>query len=141
MKNNRICVFLQQQRNKSYDMASHNELGLQGEAFAAQYLEDNGYMIRHRNWKSFSGKEIDIVAEKDGTLVFVEVKTRKSALYGQPFEAVDKRKTYYLVAAAKSYMRVFSWFRYVRFDIISLLGARPPFQLQHIESAFDPHML
>ncbi|MDO4950228.1 MAG: YraN family protein [Bacteroidales bacterium] len=122
-------------------MASHNELGLQGEAFAAQYLEDSGYMVRHCNWKSFSGKEIDIVAEKDGILVFVEVKTRRSALYGQPFEAVDRRKMQYLMAAANSYTRLFNWHRHVRFDVISLVGLQPPFQLQHIENAFDPHML
>ncbi len=122
-------------------MAFHNELGLQGEAFAAQYLEDSGYTIRHRNWKSFSGKEIDIVAEKDETLVFVEVKTRKSALYGQPLEAVNKRKMQYLMAAATSYTRLFHWFPHVRFDVISLIGSQPPFQLHHIENAFDPHML
>ena len=56
-------------------MAAHNELGKEGELLAANHLQSEGYVIRHRNWRC-GHKELDIVAEKDGTLVFVEVKTR-----------------------------------------------------------------
>ena len=55
-------------------MAAHNELGKEGELLAANHLQSEGYVIRHRNWRC-GHKELDIVAEKDGTLVFVEVKT------------------------------------------------------------------
>lgn len=54
-------------------MAGHNELGKNGENQAAAYLEAQGYVIRHRNWRS-GKKELDLVAEKDGELVVVEVK-------------------------------------------------------------------
>ncbi len=55
-------------------MAAHNELGKEGELLAANHLQSEGYVIRHRNWRC-GHKELDIVAEKDGTLVFVEEKT------------------------------------------------------------------
>ena len=64
-------------------MAAHNELGKEGELLAANHLQSEGYVIRHRDWRC-GHKELDIVAEKDGTLVFVEVKTRKDVLFGLP---------------------------------------------------------
>ena len=68
-------------------MTAHNELGKEGELLAANHLQSEGYVIRHRNWRC-GHKELDIVAEKDGTLVFVEVKTRKDVLFGLPEDAV-----------------------------------------------------
>lgn len=56
-------------------MARHNDLGKEGEDAAAAYLIKKGYVIRHRNW-FFDKFELDIVAEKDHTLVIVEVKSR-----------------------------------------------------------------
>ena len=64
-------------------MAAHNELGKEGELLAANHLQSEGYVIRHRNWRC-GHKELDIVAEKDGTLVFVEVKTRKDVYSDSP---------------------------------------------------------
>lgn len=55
-------------------MAAHNELGKEGELLAANHLQSEGYVIRHRNWRC-GHKELDIVAEKDGTLVFTSTKT------------------------------------------------------------------
>ena len=72
-------------------MAAHNELGKEGELLAANHLQSEGYVIRHRNWRC-GHKELDIVAEKDGTLVFVEVKTRKDVLFGLPEDAVTNGK-------------------------------------------------
>ena len=73
-------------------MAAHNELGKEGELLAANHLQSEGYVIRHRNWRC-GHKELDIVAEKDGTLVFVEVKTRKDVLFGLPEDAVTNGNT------------------------------------------------
>ena len=56
-------------------MASHNELGKDGEEMAARWLENKGYEILHRNWRH-SHYEIDIVAAKASFLHFVEVKAR-----------------------------------------------------------------
>ena len=72
-------------------MAAHNEFGIEGEDKAANYLIREGYTILDRNWRS-GHKELDIVAEKDGTLVVAEVKTRTSSKYGNPEDAVTPRK-------------------------------------------------
>lgn len=72
-------------------MAAHNELGKEGELLAANHLQSEGYVIRHRNWRC-GHKELDIVAEKDGTLVFVEVKTRKERFIRTPRRRRHKRE-------------------------------------------------
>ena len=69
-------------------MASHNELGKEGENAAVKYLLEKGYEIRHRNWHS-GHRDLDIVAQKDGELVIVEVKTRSDACFGQPEDVAN----------------------------------------------------
>ena len=77
-------------------MAAHNELGKWGEDTAADYLQRNGYTIIERDWKS-GHRDLDIIAQdEDGTVVFVEVKTRRNRLFGDPEEAVDYRKLHSL---------------------------------------------
>ncbi len=66
-------------------------LGRNGEALAADFLENQGMRIVDRNWRCPDG-EIDIVAIEGDTLVIAEVKTRRSLAYGHPFEAVDAAK-------------------------------------------------
>ena len=56
-------------------MAAHNDFGIQGEDIAIQHLRTKGYDILDKNWRS-GHKEIDIIARKDDTIVFVEVKAR-----------------------------------------------------------------
>ena len=68
-------------------MAQHNEFGQISEDRAAAYLMARGYTIRNRNWR-VGHKEIDIIAQKDGVIVFIEVKTRKSDRY----ERSDRRE-------------------------------------------------
>ena len=65
--------------------------GKQGEDLAAAHLADNGYRILQRNYRSVFG-EIDIVAEEGDTLVFVEVKSRRSEAYGDAQLAVGPEK-------------------------------------------------
>ena len=62
-------------------MAEHNDLGKEGEDEAVRYLTEKGYCILHRNWRR-GRNELDIIATKDGQLVFVEVKTRRNETYG-----------------------------------------------------------
>ena len=108
-------------------MASHNELGKEGENAAVKYLLEKGYEIRHRNWHSGHGE-----------LVIVEVKTRSDACFGQPEDAVDRRKIRSIVASTDAYVRKFAIDLPVRFDIITVVGNRPPFHIAHIEDAFFP---
>lgn len=118
-------------------MAAHNDLGKEGEEAAAAYLQALGYIVRHRNWRS--GKsDLDIVAEKDGILVVAEVKTRRNEEYGHPEDAVTDGRIRHLVASAEAYLNKFEIDLPVRFDIITAVGAKPPFRIEHIEDAFVP---
>ncbi len=85
-------------------MAQKDELGRWGEGIAAEFLEDGGYSVIQRNWRSPLG-EIDIVAIKDGCTAFVEVKTRSSTRYGHPFEAISTHKLARLRRLAQSWCR------------------------------------
>ncbi len=118
-------------------MATHNELGKEGEEAAAAYLEEHGYTIRHRDWHA-GKKDLDIVAEKEGTLVIVEVKTRRDRRFGSPEEAVDNRKIRHIIASTDAYIKHFKIDLPVRFDILTVTGTRPPFHIAHIEDAFFP---
>ena len=97
--------------------ATKAETGLLGENEAALFLQNKGYTILHRNWRS--GKdELDIVATFGRFLVFVEVKTRSGTAFGQPWEAVTIRKQNALIRAAEAYIRTFQMDMDARFDII-----------------------
>ena len=102
-------------------MALHNEIGKWGEDKAAEYLLRKGYTIVERDWKS-GRRDIDIVAIDDDTLVFVEVKTRRSRMFGEPEDAVDYRKRQSLQQAINHYIKSNRVHSEVRFDIISIVG-------------------
>ena len=73
-----------------------------GEDIACDYLRKKGYKIIERNFRK-KYEEIDIVATFDSTLVFIEVKTRKSEAYGTPFEGISPFKIHHLVQLAQFY--------------------------------------
>lgn len=81
-------------------MRTTKSAGDKGEDFAASHLQQKGYKILHRNFRSKFG-EIDIIALDGNTLVFVEVKTRWSKAYGYPEESVTSRKIRHLIKAAQ----------------------------------------
>ena len=87
-------------------MAAHNELGKEGEDEAVRYLETKGYRICHRNWRS-GRKELDIVAEHQGELIVVEVRTRRNQTYGTPEESISEAKIRRIVSSADAYVRKF----------------------------------
>lgn len=118
-------------------MAEHNILGLEGEEMAAEYMKRQGYTILDRNWRS-GHKELDMVAVKDGTIVFVEVKTRSGSEWGNPEDAVDMRKIRRIVRSADAYLRLKMIDMDVRFDIISVISNNGNLNLEHIEEAFYP---
>lgn len=118
-------------------MAKHNNLGKEGEETAAFYMEDKGYHIRHRNWRN-RHKELDIVAEKDGELIIVEVKTRTSVEYGNPEEAVTALKIQRVIKATDAYIKQYELDMPVRFDIICIVGECGHFQIEHYPAAFYP---
>ena len=118
-------------------MAEHNDLGKEGEDEAVRYLTEKGYCILHRNWRR-GRNELDIIVTKDGQLVFVEVKTRRNETYGHAEDAVNDRKIRTLVSLADSYIKKFELDLPARFDVITVIGEKPPFHIEHIENAFLP---
>ncbi|CAG0928101.1 hypothetical protein TFLX_00744 [Thermoflexales bacterium] len=78
-------------------------LGQRGEQYAAHYLTAHGYALRERNWRCAVG-ELDLVAEKDGVLIFVEVRTRHGDRLGTPEESITPAKRAKLIAAAQTYL-------------------------------------
>lgn len=113
------------------------QVGFDKEKAASAYLENSGYRIIQKNFYCKAG-EIDIVAEDDGYLCFIEVKYRENAENGFPEEAVDIRKARKITRSAIFYMT-----RYgipedypVRFDVVSILGK----EINVIKNAFDAVM-
>lgn len=80
-----------------------HEIGNLGERVAASYLRGNGYQILETNYRCPYG-EIDIIAREDATLVFVEVRTRTSTLYGSPEESITRTKIDHLLAVADDFV-------------------------------------
>lgn len=118
-------------------MAEHNILGKAGENAATAYLEEHGYVIRHRNWHK-GHYELDIVAAHDGQLVIVEVKTRSNTDFAEPQDAVTPQKIRRTVKAADTYIKLFQIDAPVRFDIITAVGEPNSFVIEHIKEAFYP---
>ncbi len=118
-------------------MAEHNDLGKEGEDAACNYLITQGYTILHRNWH-WRKLELDVIAQKEETLIIVEVKTRRNELFGTPEEAVDNVKIRHIVRATDAYLKKYAIDFPVRFDIISVTGSTPPFHITHLKDAFFP---
>ena len=109
----------------------NKRLGRRGESQAVKYLKRQGYKILERGYKNPFG-EVDIIASKDDTVAFVEVKTRLNENYGAPSEAVDKKRRDKYIQAAKYYFYGKQIEVTVRFDIIEILRG----EINHIENAF-----
>ena len=90
-------------KQEEINVRNRRYIGNQQETRVQEYLRKNGYEILARNFYSRHG-EIDIIARKDGYLVFVEVKYRGDERFGAPEEAVNYRKQQRILAAAKYYM-------------------------------------
>ena len=118
-------------------MAYNNDFGAQCESIAVDYLRAKGYVILDRNWRS-GHKEIDIVARHNDTIVFVEVKARANAFYGNPEDAVTRRKMHLLVLAADAYLRCHTIDLDVRFDVVTITGTVQRPYIKHYEQAFRP---
>ena len=112
------------------------KLGEKGEGLAVKFLMKKGYRIIRRNYKTRIG-EIDVIAADKDTLVFIEVKTRESLQYGQPFEAVDRFKRRKIANVAMLYLKTLKEIPPCRFDIVSIYfeNGRPEFEL--IRDAFE----
>lgn len=116
---------------------NHIQLGERGEKAAVHYLSADGYSIIVTKYRTKTG-EIDIIAEKNKLLVFVEVKTRRSIAYGYPAEAVNYRKQRKLILTARCYLQQSGRSDcQCRFDIMEILiTSSGKLSFNHIINAF-----
>jgi len=118
--------------------APHLALGTLGEQLAAEHLRKNGYKILYRNFRAPHGGEVDLVCrdKRHDELVFIEVKTRSTEDYGQPFEAVDARKRRLILRGAMTWLKMLDLPDITfRFDIVEVLMTEPR-EIRQIENAF-----
>lgn len=111
-------------------------IGKTAEACAAHYLIERGYRVVAQNVRYPFG-ELDIVAHHKETLVFCEVKYRKTSDYGSPFEAVGRQKQKKIILAAKAYLtQNHKTLPACRFDVIAVEGDLNHPVIEHLEDAF-----
>lgn len=98
-------------------------IGTSYEIIAANYLKEQGVRILEKNYRLPQG-EIDLIAEDKDCVIFVEVKYRKTADFGYPYEAVSKAKQYKICQIARQFVYSRRIRKQVRYDIISICGDR-----------------
>ena len=109
-------------------------LGRLGEDISVIFLEENGYRVLERNYRCRYG-EIDIIAVKDKTVVFIEVKTRRSINYGYPVEAITKIKMKHMYNSSTYYLlnSNLSSDMDVRIDAVEVYVQWPTIKVNHIK--------
>ena len=117
-------------------MNLRQDIGRYGENRAADYLQDRGYEIIDRNWRSREG-EIDLVARERDFIVFIEVKTRNGAGFGHPFEAITKDKVARMRRLATDWCssKQITGLK-VRLDAVSVLISGGRVSIEHLKEVF-----
>ncbi|HEY0643967.1 MAG TPA: YraN family protein [Nocardioides sp.] len=117
-------------------LAEHNRLlGERGETIAARHLVGLGMVLLDRNWRCEAG-EIDLVLRDGNVLVICEVKTRTSTDYGEPLEAIDRRKADRLRRLGARWLRAHDCHPDdIRIDMVGVLAAAGrPVEVEHVEA-------
>lgn len=120
-------------------MARHNIFGKLGEQAATEYLIKKGYIIRERNWR-LDKLEVDIIAEYNGRIIIIEVKTRTLDLLSAVV-AIDTKKQNMLLRAANAYLKHYQLPHEVQIDVICVIGDGPcNFRIEHVPDAVRPRL-
>lgn len=107
-----------------------------GENIATDYLEKRNFKIIEKQYRKRFG-EIDIIASDNNTIVFIEVKLRKSSALGHPLESITKSKIEKIYKVADSYLRENELIdSLIRFDVVSILLENNLYTVEHIKNAF-----
>jgi putative endonuclease len=115
----------------------HQLFGKQSESAAVRHLKKKGYKILEKNYRTPLG-EIDIVARDNDTIVFVEVKARSSARFGNPKTAVTPRKQRRISMVALHYLKEKRQHRAkARFDVIAITSDSSAPQIELVKNAFE----
>jgi len=116
--------------------SANREWGQEAESLAAEYFIREGYVVRERNWR-VRQLEIDLILEKDRTIVFVEVKARASS-EDEAIFSVNFKKRRRIINAADIYLRQQRMLYQYRFDIVTVIGNKSEYQMHHYPDAFLP---
>lgn len=117
---------------KQENIGNKRVLGTKYERLAITYLEEKHYVILEHSYRCRFG-EIDIIAQDEEYIVFIEVKYRKRGDYGYPREAVNYNKQRHILRTAMCYLKVKIGYEVpVRFDVIEILENT----ITHLEAAF-----
>ena len=113
----------------------HLRTGQIGENIAREYLENKGYKFIEQNYKNKWG-EIDLICEKDETIVFIEVKTRTEDRFGSPELAINNKKIQRLIKNSMAYMKFNKIDKSYRIDAISIIleGSGQAQKMNHYEN-------
>ena len=106
--------------------------GEKGEKLALDYLQNNAFQILYTNWRN-KHAEIDIIAQKNNSIIFVEVKFRSATIYGNHESFVSRHKIKKMKEAATAYIELYDWKGELRFDIIAIENEN---KIMHFEDAF-----
>ena len=113
------------------------KFGEKGEALAVQRLKKAGYKIIKTNYRNRLG-EIDIIAKENDTIVFVEVKSRRSVNFGNPKQAITLQKQKKISMVALSYLKTMGLdTARARFDVVTVISNRDTPQVEIIKNAFE----
>jgi putative endonuclease len=117
-------------------MINRRKSGADGENLAVDFLRKKGYRILEQNFR-FERGEIDIIAEESETLVFVEVKARRSKTFGDPEDAVTEHKRSQIRRIAEGYLfKKNIEEKACRFDVIAIQYHDGEVDIRHLENAF-----
>ena len=118
-------------------MRHQQETGRQGEELATHWLRLRGFRILDRNWR-VGRLELDIIAEREGVLHIVEVKTKRTARFGQPEERAGPEKIRHLITAAEAYRNLHPEYNKVCFDVLAIrIGRKGDVDFFWIEDVYD----
>lgn len=110
-------------------MCPHIEIGKRGEELAVDWLKAKGFSILSRNWR-YGRHEIDIIARKENTIHIIEVKSRRSTIYGPPEESISRKKIQHILHGASGWLLQFPGHSRVQYDVLSITlirGKEPEF--------------
>lgn len=115
-------------------MTNHKIIGNAGETIAQNYLQTQGCTITQRNYHSRFG-EIDIIAESDDSLLFIEVKYRKNERFALATESITPSKQQKMRLTIETYLQEFPTNKPLRIDLITIIG-QEPFQITWLKNIF-----
>lgn len=113
-------------------MLNNTKRGKYGEEIAAFILQQWDFNIMETNWR-YAGFEIDLIASHGKVLHFIEVKLRTGIAFGFPEESVDDKKMSHLQEAAEAYLSVHHQWKFICFDIMSILLKDNGYEYRFIE--------